>query len=192
MSNVQKSWSAITEKKGGGSGGQSDIVFLNAKNLPQQLLPSTSVLEYEAIYDAETKTNRLAKEGEKGIRTFLFYGMNDKKEVRVYQCKMQVASKIKNLLKSLEALKILSFVKVTATGSGMNTEYDVEAVNLTPAPIPAGIWSNPKYKEKLDEMPKLEEIRDRLTRNTETSEAPEKTEKTETVETANTGDDLIL
>lgn len=163
MSNVVD-WSSIGNQKSGSK--SDDIVFLTSKNLPQTLLPSNEVTPYESVFDQETNRSRPPKEGEKARNQFLFYGLfvNDdgEKVIKICNCGTAVARGIASVQKSLQNLGLLSFVRVTSTGSGLNTEYEVEAVKVVDKPIPTDIWDKLKKDDKFKKLPPLEEIKNKL------------------------------
>lgn len=163
MSNLVD-WSSIGSQKGGSK--SDDVVFLTSKNLPQTLLPSNEIQPYESVFDQETNRSRPPVEGEKARNQFLFYGLfvNDdgEKVIKICNCGTAVARGIASVQKSLQNLGLLSFVRVTSTGSGLNTEYEVEAVKVVDKPIPTDIWDKLKEDDKFKKLPKLGEIRDKL------------------------------
>lgn len=163
MSNVVD-WNSIGNQKGGSK--SDDVVFLTSKSLPQTLLPSNEVVLYESVFDQETNRSRPPKDGEKARNQFLFYGLfvdeEGEKVIKICNCGTAVAKGIAQVQKSLQNLGLLSFVKVTSTGSGLNTEYEVEAVKVVDKPIPTDIWDKLKQDDKFKKLPGLEEIKDKL------------------------------
>ena len=159
-------WKTIANQKSGGKRSE-DLVFLNSKNLPQVFLPSPQIVMYESVFDAETKRNRPVQptDDRKDVRTqYLFYGLfmtpEGTRDVKLCCCGQMVAKGIGSVQKTLSNLGLMSFVKVTSTGAGMNTEYAVEGEKVTDKPIPLDIWD--KLTEEVSKHPTLEEMRDRL------------------------------
>lgn len=155
-------------------GGQTDVVFINSKSVPQVFLPSPQVLEYLSVYDDETKKNRPPDSGEKGKLTYLFYGLNinekNEKVVKIYSCGKMVADGIAMVQESLKNLGLISFVKVSATGTGLETKYSVVAEKVVEKPIPQDIWV--KLQDQIEKLPKLEELRDKLLGLVKKEDAP--------------------
>ena len=125
-------WNSIGDQKS--SGGNDDLVFLTAKNLPQTFLPSNEVVAYVNVFDSELNRSRPPKEGEKGRTSYLFYGLfiddDGNKKVKICNCGQMAAKGIASVQKTVSNLGMLSFVKVTSTGSGLNTEYNDLAVEI--------------------------------------------------------------
>ena len=155
-------WNSIGDQKS--SGGNDDLVFLTAKNLPQTFLPSNEVVAYVNVFDSELNRSRPPKEGEKGRTSYLFYGLfiddDGNKKVKICNCGQMAAKGIASVQKTVSNLGMLSFVKVTSTGSALNTEYVVEGVKVVDKPIPTDIWD--KLADKVAELPTLDEMKDRL------------------------------
>lgn len=165
MTSKTVDWNSIANQKSAKK--NEDMVFLNAKNLPQTFLPSPQIVCYEAVYDEETKRNRPAKEtGETGKARvqYLFYGLfispEGTRSVKICCCGQMVAKGISSVQKTLSNLGLMSFVKVTSTGSALNTEYSVEGEKVTDKPIPLDIWD--KLASDVAKLPTLEDMRDRL------------------------------
>jgi len=159
-------WNTIANQKSGGKRNE-DLVFLNSKNLPQVFLPSPQIVVYECVYDADTKRNRpVQPTDDRGlVRTqYLFYGLfmtpEGARSVKICCCGQMVAKGISAIQKTLSNLGLMSFVKVTSTGSGLTTEYAVEGEKMSDKPIPLDIWD--KLTEEVSKHPTLEEMRDRL------------------------------
>lgn len=164
-------WSSIgsEDNSKGGSGGKSDIVFLNSKNLPKTFLPDTDVEEYYSVYVKEENRSRMPEDGEKGDRHFLFYALfvddDGKKTIKIADTKTQVAQQIgqiMNVLKDQVGEDATSFVEVTSSGSGLKTEYKVKTKKIGDKPVKNSIWDKLKESEQFKALPSLIEIRDRL------------------------------
>jgi Sec-independent protein translocase protein TatA len=167
-------WNSIGSQKG--SGKSNDVIFLNAKNLPKVLLPSQEVIEYNCVYDGDKKRNRLPVDGDDNVRTqYLFYGLSitedNKKVIKIYSCGKAVAQGIGEAIKIFRSAakqfdenadpeKLTTFVKVTATGSGLSTVYKVETIKVIDKPVPTSKWD--ELKDEVAKLPKLEEMRDKL------------------------------
>ena len=161
-------WNSIGDQKGGG-GNTGELVFLQAKNLPLTLLPDTGsdAESYESVWDAEAKRSRPPVAGEKAKVHFLFYALfldetTGKKTVKICDAGTSVAKAIQSVQKSLSNLGFISFVKVTAKGSGLDTEYAAEAVKVVEKPIPTDIWDKLKSEEDFKKLPTLEEMKNRI------------------------------
>lgn len=159
-------WSSVSEHTGS-KGKSDDIVFLNAKNLPQTFLPGQEIEHYESVYDAEMKRPRSPKDGDTNVRSqYLFYGLfiDDKgeKTVKICSCGNMVARGIASIQETLSNLGILSFVRVTSSGSGLNTEYSVKGVKVIDKDIPDDIWEKIKKEESYKKLPSLKETKNRL------------------------------
>lgn len=175
-------WNTIANQKSGGKKNE-DIAFLNSKNLPQVFLPSQQIVAYEAVYDDETKRNRPAQTTDESskVRTqYLFYGLfmadDGSRDVKICCCGQMVAKGISSVQKTLSNLGLMSFVKVTSTGSGMKTEYSVEGEakmdkDGNPRKIPLDIWD--KLTEEVSKLSTLEDMRDRLLGIAVKEETPE-------------------
>jgi len=164
-------WNTIANQKTG-SKKNGDVVFLNSKNLPQSFLPSQQIVVYEAVYDEATKRNRPSQSTDENVKVrtqYLFYGLfmpeDAKRYVKICSCGQMIAKGISAVQRTLSNLGLMDFVKVTSTGTGMNTEYFVEAEPKldpqgNPRKIPLDIWD--KLTKDVGELPTLEEMRDRL------------------------------
>jgi len=166
MTSKVTDWNSIANQKSAKK--NEDVVFLNNKNLPQIFLPSPSIEVYECVYDDSTKRNRPPETNETGkVRTqYLFYGLflptDGEMSVKICACGQMVAKGIGSIQKTLSNLGQISFVKVTATGSGINTEYEVEGTMVNNKPIPLDIWDKEIVKTEMAKLPTLIEMRDRL------------------------------
>lgn len=170
MSNIVD-WSSIAAQSKS-SKKNDDLVFLNSKNLPQTFLPSPQIVMYESVYDDTTKKNRPTQAGDDTdkVRTqYLFYALFfnteekdpiKKKSVKICCCGQSVAEKIASVQKTLANLGFTGFVKVTSSGTGLTTKYEVEGVKVGDKNIPMDIWK--KLTDDVAKLPGLEEMRDRL------------------------------
>ena len=155
-------WNSIGDQKS--SGNNDDLVFLSAKNLPQTFLPSNEIVAYANVFDSELNRSRPPVAGEKARTSYLFYGLfiddEGTKKVKVCNCGQMAAKGIASVQKTVSNINMLSFVKLTSTGSGLNTEYNAEGVKVVDKPIPTDIWN--KLADQVAELPTLEEMKDRL------------------------------
>ena len=175
MSNVD--WNSIADQKSGNRKSE-DLVFLNSKNLPQTFLPSPDIEKYTSVYDETTKKNRppSGSDDDEKVRTqYLFYGLffdKGQKSIKICCCGQQVAKGIGTVQKSLSNLGLISFVKVSSTGSGLGTEYSVEAVKVGDKNITPDVWN--RLEDEVKKLPALDEMRDRLLGlKSDSNEAPD-------------------
>jgi len=168
MAESAKSWSSIGDQKSPNMK-KDDLIFLNSKNLPQTFLPSNEIEIYEQYFDAETGKSRPPQPGEKAKTNILFYGLfyeqNNGEATTVIKpcvCGKMIAQKINDIQKALSAHDLISFVKITSKGTGLNTEYFAESVKVLDKPIPTNIWDKLKQDEQFKKLRPLAEIRDSL------------------------------
>lgn len=157
-------WNSIGSQEKKSGGGNSNLVFLSSKNLPITLLPNMSKLAvYESVF--EGGKNRPPQPGEKGKKSYVFYGLvveNEKKVVKIFNCGTTVIQEIKKIQDiAKDMANALTFVEVSSKGSGMQTEYSVKQVKLSDKNIPTDIWET-KLASQLQELDTLQVIADRL------------------------------
>ena len=138
-------WTSHTPTKRGEKGNGS-LAFVQGESCPMYIIPSLEdFVEFTDIFDQTTQKSREPRPGEKGRKRYVFKAVESRKVegksvargkavVCGSQVMDQIAAHIKTTLTASDNKKV-PVLTITASGTGRNTEYSVEAASMQEASV---------------------------------------------------------